>query len=107
MPLDPEDDPQRTPGRRRRPLSREVVWTVILALVWARACAATRHTFALIFGGWVIGWLSATIARVVYPPPRTPPRRNHARLEAVADGGNTVSVVELAASTSTRKYSDP
>jgi hypothetical protein len=53
--LDPEDDPQRTPGRRRRPLSREVVWTVILALVWARACAATRHTFALIFGGWVIG----------------------------------------------------
>ena len=34
---------------------------------------ATRHTFAVFFGGWAIGWLSASIARVVYPPPK--PRR--------------------------------
>jgi hypothetical protein len=25
------------------------------------------------FGGWAIGWLSASIGRVVYPPPK--PRR--------------------------------
>jgi hypothetical protein len=47
-----------------------VVWAVILATVWARAGDANRHTYAVFFGGWVIGWLSATIARVVYPPPR-------------------------------------
>jgi hypothetical protein len=25
----------------------------------------------LVFGGWVIGWTSATIARYIYPPPKT------------------------------------
>jgi hypothetical protein len=24
----------------------------------------------LVFAGWWIGWLSATIARAVYPPPK-------------------------------------
>jgi hypothetical protein len=47
-----------------------IVWAVILAGVSSTADNATRHTFVLIFGGWVIGWLSATIARVVYPPPK-------------------------------------
>ncbi|HET9877322.1 MAG TPA: hypothetical protein VFQ37_16435 [Mycobacterium sp.] len=48
-----------------------IVWAVILAAVWASADNATQHNFAVLFGGWVIGWLSATIARVVYPPPGT------------------------------------
>ncbi|HME50051.1 hypothetical protein [Mycobacterium sp.] len=39
-------------------------------MVWAETDTATRHTFMLVFGGWVIGWLSATIARAVYPPPK-------------------------------------
>lgn len=47
-----------------------IVWAVILTAVWARAGEHTRHNFALLAGGWAIGWLSATIARVVYPPPR-------------------------------------
>lgn len=51
-------------------ISCGIVWAVILTAVWARAGDPTRHTFALLFGGWAIGWLSATIARVVYPPPR-------------------------------------
>jgi len=50
-----------------------VVWAVILAAVWTHAGDATRHTFAVFFGGWAIGWLSASTARVVYPPPK--PRR--------------------------------
>ena len=51
-----------------------VIWAVILATVWTQAGDATRHTFTVFFGGWAIGWLSASIARVVYPPPkpRTP-----------------------------------
>jgi hypothetical protein len=34
------------------------------------ADSVTRHKFVLVFAGWVIGWLSATIARAVYPPPK-------------------------------------
>jgi hypothetical protein len=47
-----------------------VVWMLILAVVWTHAGDAIRHTFATFSGGWAIGWLSASIARVVYPPPK-------------------------------------
>ena len=47
-----------------------IVWAVILAGVSLTADAATRREFLLVCGGWAIGWLSATIARAVYPPPK-------------------------------------
>lgn len=47
-----------------------IVWAVVLAVVWTTTSETTRHTYALVCAGWFIGWLSATIARVVYPPPR-------------------------------------
>jgi len=47
------------------------VWAVILAAVASEASKDTAHTFFLLFFGWVIGWLSATIARAVYPPPKS------------------------------------
>jgi hypothetical protein len=47
-----------------------VVWAIVLGAVWVGADNATRHTFAVFSGGWAIGWLSATIARFVYPPPK-------------------------------------
>ncbi|OBI69839.1 hypothetical protein [Mycobacterium sp. E796] len=47
-----------------------VVWAVILVGVSAVAGADTRRTFLLVGSGWGIGWLSATIARAVYPPPK-------------------------------------
>ncbi|ORW52021.1 hypothetical protein AWB90_03510 [Mycobacterium paraense] len=47
-----------------------VVWAVSLAAASSTAGSATRHTLMLVFGGWWIGWLSATIARAVYPPPK-------------------------------------
>jgi hypothetical protein len=47
-----------------------IVWAVALAGVSSAADAATRHKVLMVFGGWVIGWLSATIARAVYPPPK-------------------------------------
>ena len=50
-----------------------VVWALILAAVWTQTGDSTRHTFTVFFGGWAIGWLSASIGRVVYPPPK--PRR--------------------------------
>ncbi len=50
-----------------------VVWAVILIAVGSEASKDTAHTFKLVFLGWVIGWLSATIARAVYPPPKWRP----------------------------------
>lgn len=47
-----------------------VVWAVLLAAVWTQAGDGIRHTFSVFFGGWAIGWLSASIGRVVYPPPK-------------------------------------
>jgi hypothetical protein len=49
-----------------------IVWAIILTFVWIRAGGTTTwHTFTVFAGGWAIGWLSASIGRVVYPPPKT------------------------------------
>jgi hypothetical protein len=48
-----------------------LVWAVILAVVSVRASSDTQRVIFTVFGGWTIGWLSATIARAVYPPPRS------------------------------------
>jgi hypothetical protein len=53
-----------------------VVWGIILIAVATAANADTTQTYLLVFCGWVIGWLSATIARVVYPPPKQRHRSN-------------------------------
>ena len=46
-----------------------VVWGVILAVVAAEGKGDKSHTVLLVFAGWVIAWVSGTIARFVYPPP--------------------------------------
>ncbi|SEP53139.1 hypothetical protein SAMN04489732_124110 [Amycolatopsis saalfeldensis] len=51
-----------------------VVWAVILVVV-ATVSPPKLHTFVIVFAGWAIGWLSATIARSVYPPPPAGGRR--------------------------------
>ena len=48
-----------------------IVWAVILAVMTAVASNNTRHTFVLVFLGWAIAWTSATVARNVYPPPKS------------------------------------
>ncbi len=47
-----------------------VVWGVILVVVAAQGTSEKTHTILLVLAGWVIGWVSGTIARFVYPPPR-------------------------------------
>lgn len=47
-----------------------IVWAVLLVLASVLAPAGKLHTIFVVFGGFVIGWLSATIARYVYPPPK-------------------------------------
>lgn len=47
-----------------------VVWAVILVFSSFALSASKRDTIIVVCLGWAIGWLSATIARSVYPPPR-------------------------------------
>ena len=46
-----------------------IVWAVILVAVAIGTTSHKTHTFLLVFAGWTIGWLSATVARSVYPHP--------------------------------------
>jgi hypothetical protein len=44
-----------------------VAWAVLLV---AAVSGNMTNAIVLVFFGWLIGWTSATIARVVYPPPK-------------------------------------
>ena len=47
-----------------------VVWSVLLGVVAAKGDKNRTQDVLLVFGGWCIAWISTTIARFVYPPPR-------------------------------------
>jgi hypothetical protein len=47
-----------------------VVWAIVLVLASLLASAGRRNSIFVVFGGFAIGWISATIARYVYPPPK-------------------------------------
>ncbi len=47
-----------------------VVWAILLTVVAAKGNDHTTHNVLAVFGGWVIAWVSTTIARFVYPPPK-------------------------------------
>jgi hypothetical protein len=47
-----------------------IAWAVVWAIASAIDPKKTRDNLLLVFAGWVIGWTSATIARVVYPAPK-------------------------------------
>jgi hypothetical protein len=47
-----------------------VVWAVVLVLTGNKGNHLTRHNILLVFGGWTVAWISTTIARFVYPPPK-------------------------------------
>ncbi len=47
-----------------------VAWGLVWLIAEIIAAKGTLDRLGFVFLGWVIGWVSATIARVVYPPPR-------------------------------------
>jgi hypothetical protein len=47
-----------------------VVWGILLAVVAIKGNHSRVENILLVFGGFVIAWVSGTIARFVYPPPR-------------------------------------
>jgi hypothetical protein len=46
-------------------------WAVVWILLVTLASTKTVHSVSFVFLGWLIGWLTATIARFVYPAPRS------------------------------------
>ncbi|MBV9001758.1 MAG: hypothetical protein JO304_22055 [Solirubrobacterales bacterium] len=61
------------------------VWSVILLLGRRRLDSQTWNTLRLVCSGWWLGWTSATIARVSYPPPKqlTPAGEKRLRIVSV------------------------
>ncbi len=47
-----------------------IVWAILLVLASLFDPAGRRNDIFLVFFGFAIGWVSATIARYVYPPPK-------------------------------------
>lgn len=47
-----------------------VVWAILLILVFTLRGPAIGQMFLLMFAGFCIGWVTTTIARFVYPPPK-------------------------------------
>jgi hypothetical protein len=66
------------PFLRRRCLNSYKAYSIGCAIAWAIVWAVVAATHGrdatgkllLVFLGWCVGWTSATIARVVYPPPK-------------------------------------
>jgi membrane associated rhomboid family serine protease len=60
------------------------VWAILLAIGRGRLDPKHWEKLRLGAAGWWAGWLSATIARVSYPPPRTLTDAGQRRLEKVS-----------------------
>lgn len=50
-----------------------IVWTAILGVLAALGEKKKLRRILPVFGGWWMGWTSATIARSVYPSPKRSP----------------------------------
>jgi hypothetical protein len=61
------------------------VWGAILLVAERRLDAQNRNTLRLVCGGWWIGWTSATIARIGFPPPKplTPAAEKRVRIVSI------------------------
>lgn len=47
-----------------------VSWAIVFILVSSTRGGGGVHALLPVFGGFCIGWISTTIARYVYPPPK-------------------------------------
>ena len=69
--------PVLRPGRLNSYIAYSVACGIAWAVVWALVLAFDpKHTVdhvVWVFLGWLVGWTGATIARLVYPPPKKHP----------------------------------
>jgi hypothetical protein len=68
------DHPFLRPARLNSYLAYSIGCAIAWAIVWLIAgLVAPQQTLdriGYVFGGWVIGWVSASLARIAYPPPK-------------------------------------
>jgi membrane associated rhomboid family serine protease len=89
---DPETTPPPTTTTRSRLSNTYAGYSIGCAAVWAAVLAMGRGVLdaknwdmlRLGAAGWWAGWLSATIARVGYPPPHKLTEAGQRRLEKVS-----------------------
>ena len=60
------------------------VWGVILLLGRRRLDSQSWNTLRLVCSGWWMGWTSATIARIGYPPPKQLTAAGEKRLRIIS-----------------------
>ena len=60
------------------------VWGAILLLARRRLDPRSWNTLRLVCGGWWMGWTSATIARIAYPPPEQLTPASEKRLRIIS-----------------------
>src|SRR5437660_12820866 len=60
------------------------VWGIIRLLGRRRLDSQTWNTLRLVCGGWWMGWTSASIARIVYPPPKQLSPASDKRLRTIS-----------------------
>jgi hypothetical protein len=60
------------------------VWGAVLLIGRRRLDPETWKTLRLVCGGWWIGWSSATIARIGYPPPSSLTPEGERRLRTIS-----------------------
>ena len=59
-------------------------WGAILLVAQRRLDSQNRSTLRLVCGGWWMGWTSATIARIGFPPPKPLTPAAESRLRVVS-----------------------
>ncbi len=47
-----------------------IAWAIVLILARVIRGSEGMQTYLLVFYGFCIGWVSTTIARYIYPPPK-------------------------------------
>jgi hypothetical protein len=70
-------------------------WALILAIARRRTDRETQKTLERYCVGWWSGWISATIARMLYPPPKKLDSKAYNRLAFASTGLVAVGVISL------------
>ncbi len=78
------------------------VWGAILVLGRRRLDSQTWSTLRLVCGGWWMGWTSATIARIGYPPPKPLTPEGERRLRNIS-----IVLVVLGLANTVRMFAGP
>jgi flagellar biosynthesis protein FliR len=62
--------PRRLNSYKAYAIGCAIAWAIVWAIWAATNPKNAIDKLLLFFLGWLVGWTSATIARVVYPPPK-------------------------------------